>query len=231
MSSTNHYKAPPRKTEDLTYENWKKEVKIWQFQSNLEKPKQGGALYLSLEGKARQTVLAEVDPDEINCDDGVKNILKALDQYYKKDESKSAYSAFDDFIKYRRDPSMSLNEFLIEFNLKCHKIENFDMKLPTGVLAYFLLACVNLSEEKMEICRATCSDFTYEKMRETIEKVGVGSSNTFNDSKIKFASQEQSIPSSSKPLELSNLQIKQEPVFHAEIDAQNLNYSYKSKSI
>lgn len=221
MSSTSHYKAPPRKTEDLTYDNWKKEIGIWEFQSNLEKSKKGGALFLSLEGKARQTVLAEVEVDAINCDDGVTNILGALDRFYKKDESKSAFSAFDDFIKYRRDPGMSLKDYLIEFNLKCHKIENFDMKLPTGVLAYLLLSCANISQEKMEICRATCPELTYEKMKETIEKVGVGtSSSSFNDSKIKFSSQENSgPPSSNKTLDLSTLQIKQEPVFHADMNS------------
>ena len=67
---------------------------------------------------------------------------------------------------------MSLSDYLIEFNLKVHKIENFNMKLPPRVLAYFLLSCVNISEEKMDICRATCSDLTYERMKETIEKIG-----------------------------------------------------------
>ena len=99
----------------------------------VEKVKQGSALYLSLEGKPRQTVLAEVGPSLINCEQGVANIFKALDRYYKKDESKTAYFAFDDFIKYRRASDMSLNDFLIEFNLKYHRLENFNMKLPDGV--------------------------------------------------------------------------------------------------
>ena len=230
MSSTNSYKAPPRKTENLTFENWKKEVAIWEFQTSLEKIKQGGALYLSLEGKARETALAELDPaTQINCNTGVANIMTVLAKFYKKDESKSAYFAFDDFIKYKRDPSVSLKDYLIEFNLKIKTIENFNMKLPSGVLAYFLLSCVNISQEKMEICRATCSDLTYEKMRETIEKVGVGSVTSSSDTKMKFASQEQSASTStsSQPLEMSSLQIKQEPVFHAGTDDQ---YEYFESS-
>ena len=78
MSSSNYYKAPPRKTDDLTYENWKKEVSIWQFQTNVETNKQGGALFLSLEGKPRQTVLAEVTVADINSEQGVSNIFKAV---------------------------------------------------------------------------------------------------------------------------------------------------------
>ena len=219
MSSANYYKAPPRKTDHITYDNWKKEVKIWEFQSNLDNAKRGSALLLSLEGKPRETVLAEVEIDQINCEDGVKNIFIALDRFYKKDEAKSAYFAFDDFVKYKRDPKMSLKDYLIEFNLKQHRIENFNMKLPTGVLAYLLLSCSNISQEKMEICRATCSELTYDKMKETIEKVGVGSSSSntaTNDTTIKFSSQEQVIASSSQAPCISGLQIKQEPAFLAD---------------
>ena len=111
---------------------------------------------------------------------------------------------------------MSLDDYLIEFNLKYHKINNLGMKLPSGVLAYFLLNGANIGQDRMEICRATCSDLTYDKMKDTIEKVGIGSSGSLTDKKTKFTSQEQSVPTLSKNLELSNLQIKQEPAFHAE---------------
>ena len=139
MASNNNFKAPPRKTDDLSYVNWKKEVKIWTHQTKVDEDKRGSVLYLSLEGKPRHTVLAELDPDVINSANGVKEIFKCLDKSYEKDETKSAYSAFDDFIKLRRKASIPLNDFLIDFNLKYHKIENFNMKLPDGVLAYLLL--------------------------------------------------------------------------------------------
>ena len=75
-SSNNGYKAPPRKTDDITYVNWKKEVAIWSFQTSIEQVKQGSALFLSLEGKPRQTVLAEVPVDDINST--IKDIIKKM---------------------------------------------------------------------------------------------------------------------------------------------------------
>ena len=234
MSAGSYYKAPPRKTEEITYENWKKEIIIWQFQSSLDDAKKGSALFLSLEGKARQTVLAEVDTSKINCTDGIKNILTALDKFYKKDSTKSAFAAFDDFIKYQRNPGMSLKDYLIDFNLKYHKMENADMTLPTGVLACMLLNCCNISNEKQEICRATCPELTYEKMKETIEKVGVGSTSSNckqGDSLIKFSSQESMAPCSSKTPDLSGLNIKQEPTFVADVDCtydEEVLYGYNN---
>ena len=46
--------------EGLTYEDWKKELNIWRKFTDLSKQRQGGALFLTLTGKARETVLAEV---------------------------------------------------------------------------------------------------------------------------------------------------------------------------
>ena len=57
-TSINHFKAPPAMRSDLTYTDWKKEVSIWSKFTDLDKKKQGGALFLSLTDKARETVLA-----------------------------------------------------------------------------------------------------------------------------------------------------------------------------
>ena len=214
-SSNNGYKAPPRKTDDITYVNWKKEVAIWSFQTSIEQVKQGSALFLSLEGKPRQTVLAEVPVSDINSTNGIKKIFECLDKFFKKDETKSAYTAFDEFIKFRRNSKSSLKDYLIDFNLKYHKIENFDMKLPDGVLAYLLLTCANLSAEKMEICHATCPSLTYDNMRQTIEKVGVGSLDEKSDKKLTFSTNDQSFAENSTSSS-SGIQIKQEPVYVAD---------------
>ena len=215
-SSNNSYKAPPRKTDDITYVNWKKEVAIWSFQTSIEPVKQGSALYLSLEGKPRETVLAEVSLTDLSSADGIKKIFECLDRYYKKDETKSAFTAFDEFIKFRRSSKTSLKDYLIEFNLKYHRIENFDMKLPDGVLAYLLLTCANISDEKMEICRATCPSLTYDNMRQTIEKVGVGSFNENSDKRLTFSTGSQISNESSSSVHNNAIQIKQEPVYIAE---------------
>ena len=219
------FKAPPRKSEDITYANWKKEIDIWSFQSSLDADKKGSALFLSLEGKARQTVLAELETTAINHADGIKNILTVLDKFYKKDSTNAAGAAFNDFIDYKRDKDVSLEDFLIEFNLKYHRMENSDMKLPTGVLAGFLLRCCNLDAKKEEVCRAACPNWTYDDMKETIENVGVScpSSTNFKEENalIKFSATDRSIPSSSQIPDLSKLQIKQEPAFVAEADVDS----------
>ena len=52
-----NYKAPPVFKEDMSYEAWKKELAIWTTFTDLDKKKQGPAIFLSLNGKLRASFL------------------------------------------------------------------------------------------------------------------------------------------------------------------------------
>ena len=157
--------------EGLPYEDWKKEVKIWMSFTDLAKVKQGGALFLSLEGRNRDAVLAEIDnTDTIHSDAGLNTVIKALDKIYLKDKTESGFEAFDSFIKFRRPQTMSLSDYITDFNIKYSKLKCYEMSLPEGVLAYALLTCANLPPEQEQLCRATCKELTYKEMKQQIER-------------------------------------------------------------
>ena len=118
---------------DLTYTDWNKEVSIWSKFTDLDKKKQVGALFLSLTDKARETVLAEVPEVVYEKDEIVDVILKSLDKLLLKDDSETAFQAFDSFIKFRCPKSMPIDKFLAEFNLKYTKIKGHNMALPETV--------------------------------------------------------------------------------------------------
>ena len=48
-------------------------------------------------------------------------IIELLDKLLLKDDSESAFQAFDNFIKFRRPQSMPIDKFLAEFNLRYTK--------------------------------------------------------------------------------------------------------------
>lgn len=157
--------------DNLIYSDWKKELAIWCSFTELAVKRQGPAIFLTLKGKARETVLAEVPATDINSDDGVKKITASLDNLYVKDESDSAYIAYEHFSRFRRPRSMPISDFMIEFNLRLCNIRAHAMDLPPGVLAYYLLNCANLSSDQKALCRATCRTFTYKDMKAQIERV------------------------------------------------------------
>ena len=156
------YKNPPEMRDGLLYDDWKKELKIWCGFTDLDKKRQGPALFLTLKGKARETVLAAVEADKLQADDGVDKVTNALDKLYKRNDSESAFTAFENFIKFRRHSSMPITDYIIEFNIRLSKIKSHKMDLPDGVLANYLLQCANLTEDQTSLCRATCEKLTYE---------------------------------------------------------------------
>lgn len=170
-TSKQSFNSPPVMRTDLLYTEWKTELDIWSDFTDLTAERQGGALFLTLTGKARQAVLSGVPREKIKSASGLKAITDCLDELYEKDKSQSGYAAYDDFTNYRRSATTNIQDYLVEFNLKYNKIKIFDMKLPDGVLAYYLLKCANLSEEQTNMCKATCATLTYKDMRKQIEKI------------------------------------------------------------
>ena len=73
--------------EGISYSEWKKELEIWSDFTDLGKEKQGGAVFLTLSGKARQAVLSGVTRDKIKSDKGLDEILECLDGLYQLDVS------------------------------------------------------------------------------------------------------------------------------------------------
>lgn len=194
MASMNT-KQPPLMRDGLAYAEWKKELDIWSDFTDLDSCRQGGALFLTLTGKAREAVLSGVPREKIKSEKGLEEITLCLDELYEKDKSQSAFAAYDDFTNYRRSRNTTIQDYIVEFNLKYNKIKVHDMELPDAVLAYYLLKCANLPDELNNICKATCTDLSYKNMRTQIEKVTSNmkhtSSENSNDVHPQYYSQEE----------------------------------------
>ena len=113
-----NFKNPPEMRDDLLYEDWKLELEIWCSFTDLGKKRKGPAIFLTLKGKACETILAEVKPADLTSDNGVTKITDALDKLYVKNKSETAYTAFENFSKFKRPSNMSIEDYMIEFNLK-----------------------------------------------------------------------------------------------------------------
>ena len=97
------YFSPPTLLKDK-YSTWKKEMQIWEMATSLEKTKRAPIVFLSMEGKARETIL-ELDTAVLNSEDGMKNLYEKLDTL--EDINQSAFQAYEIFEGYRRPPETS----------------------------------------------------------------------------------------------------------------------------
>ena len=161
---------PPVLESEDSYIEWINDLKIWQLFTDLPKAKQGPAVYLSLTGRARECV-RDLTPAQISAETGVANITAKLDAIFKKDQNTRAYMAFKEFYDFKRSSGVSITDFIVRFEYLYHKLQGFDMKLPEGVKAFFLLNAANVSEDNEKLARATVGDLTYDNMKSKIQKI------------------------------------------------------------
>ena len=191
------YKAPPILSKSISYENWLKEIKIWQQFTNLSANKQGPAIFLTLEGKSREAIL-ELDIEKIGSETGVDHVTSKLNTLYSRDKIQTAYESYDRFEKFQRSPDMSISDFIIEFERLLSKTKSYGTTMSSDILAYRVLKSANISEQHEQLARATVADFTYEEMKDKLKKI-------FGDR-------------SSSSSDFGSVAVKSEPVYEAEHD-------------
>ena len=128
------------------YASWRKEMVIWEMATNLDKDKMAPNVFLFLPETAKKAIL-EIDPKELNKNDGLTKMYTKLDTLYKEDETQAALICYDKFERYSRPQEMTINNYLIEFERMVAQLKIHKIVLPEPVLAYRALRSANLSDE------------------------------------------------------------------------------------
>jgi len=182
-------KNPPTfNPEGDDYLSWKKDIAVWKVIVGDDKKKQSGAaVYLSLQGTARDAV-RDVDIDVLQTDTGLEDLIKLLDAVFLKDMSTQAFCAFRDFVEYKRSSGETFATFIVEFEKRYRKITQYKMELPTGAKAYFALQAANLTTDNERLARTTAK-LDYDDMKKQIQKV-FGDTVGFGDNTLPVKSEE-----------------------------------------
>ena len=210
MASAGSYRTPPKFSENKPYSRWVDEIKVWQTVTELEPKKQGPAIALSLpeDSTVRDKVFSELGVDILNSDDGVKQLLLYLDKIYKQDELSTAYEAYTSFDRFKKTSTMSMENYLIDFDKLYNRTRKYTMTLPEAVLAFKLLEGANLShkDRQLVLTGVNYSDVNhlYKQMCQSLKKF--------------FG--KQSLPES----DISSVDIKIEPTFMTQ-DNEEAYYS------
>ena len=150
-----------------SYLNWKNDVEVWCLLT--EKTKQGPAVYISLQGDAKEAVRS-IPVADLAKEDGVKKIIDELDKIYLKDETTRAFCAIKSFIEYRRTQEQTFTKFMVEFNNRLREVKKHNLDFDDGILAFFLLMAANLTEDHERLVRATAT-LTFQDMKDKLQKV------------------------------------------------------------
>ena len=95
--------------------------------------------------------------------------------------------AFDKFENFRRSDEI-ITDYINTFEWLNNQIKHFEMKVPTGVLAYKVLKNAELSNEKQQLTQATVVFLTYENTKKQLKTIfdSYTSSQSSEDIDVKF---------------------------------------------
>ena len=169
MSRNN--KGPPVLKEDRSYSQWKHELSAWVLLTDLEKKKQGIAVYLNgLEGKYKE-LISKLPIADLNKDEGVTLITNALYIYCESNEAQRAYTTYEKLHTFRRSSETPISESLLSFDSLVCDMKAMKIELPTTVLAYHVLIAMNIGEDNEKLARATVSALEYPNMVTKIKAI------------------------------------------------------------
>ena len=152
------------------FEEWLHETEIWQCLTDLDKDKQGPAIYLSLDEKIRK-ICSDIKVKDLNSENCVDILVNKLQCLFPKDINQAAYVAYDKCETFKRPINMSMVYFINEFERLYNNIKKFEMELPAGVLAYRLLKSAEISEDKQQLIRATLTSFSHERIKRQLKAI------------------------------------------------------------
>ena len=127
-------------------------------------------LFLSLNGKVRQAY-ASLSKEELNKEDGLDKLVKKLRELYCASQDQAMYSAYEKFETFQRPETMTITEYINEFEHLNQKLVTYKITLPSAVLAYQLLKNENLPKDKRDLARATVAELTYDAMKTKIKAI------------------------------------------------------------
>ena len=163
-------KVPPQLLCEAEYEAWKKDIEIWCLLTDLEKKKQALAIHLGLTGRARM-VSSEISVADLSKDDGVETLIDKLDALFLLDKGRRQFNAYQKLYNLRRKSSVSIAEFIVEFEHEYHSFTKQGLTLPDTVIAFMLLASCSLEDKEIQVVMSGLPDVDYKHMKSALKRI------------------------------------------------------------
>lgn len=138
-----------------SYEQYKKELEVWQLIID-DEVKEGPIVYRSLQSNYKaKSAISELTADEIGAKGGLKLILAKLDDVYSTEENLRIITCLERFETFKRNPSMNMTSFILEFERLHSQLKSHKITYPDGVLAYRIMKGASISSEHEQLLCAT----------------------------------------------------------------------------
>ena len=195
MSSSVKVKVPRFDSVKKPYKRYKEDVETWCIISGV--PVKEQALFLAYElpeddpSDIKNKVFLELGRSELHDDNGVKNYLQYMDGLFEIDDLSEHYDDYVKFETFKRDKSVSVANFVNEFETLHNIVKKRDMDYSKIILGFKLLdaACISAADRKFVLSGVNFKEKAtfYEQVKSSLRKYissgcaysGEGSSTSF----------------------------------------------------
>ena len=131
---------------ETTFRNYEKNVRFWEFETDVPPVKRGVKLLRHLEGQARMAV-EEMSFEEIACEKGVQNVMERLREYFLPHLEVSLPRAFEAAVYGTpRQPKEGFSEYLARTDKAFSRLRKEGVELPDGAQGYIIYRQASLTE-------------------------------------------------------------------------------------
>ena len=138
----------PKLTEDVDYETWRKDVKIWDRLSPESADRKAMIIHLTLSGKAKM-ISDQIPLEELASKDGVDILLAKLDSFYLPDKDQRQFLAYNRLHDLVRSSDTPLHTFVCNFEHEYYKHKQQGMPVAEAQIINVLIRACNLPDEKV----------------------------------------------------------------------------------
>ena len=162
---------PEPLTDDTDFNEWCRDIEVWEIATEYAKDKWGALIYRALEGKAKRCC-RNIPISDIKGETGYETIMNKLKELYGMDEGLYRFQAIERFEEFVRPEDMTVLDFINEWESYYDKVEQIGkIKLPEDYLAYKLFKAVRISDENKLLTRATITNFKISEAKEKMKAI------------------------------------------------------------
>ena len=140
--------APPIYSKNVNYKVWKNKLDMWKIVCVIPRKEQGIIVLLQSIGDNKKAKKAVSTLTVQNKETGLNVLIEKLDNAFKNEIVEDTYSIYLKFTDLKKQPSMSMNDYIIEFENLNHEMNIHNMALPDTVLAFKMLEGAMLNDNQ-----------------------------------------------------------------------------------
>lgn len=131
---------------ETTFRQFEKAVRLWEFESDIPAKKRGSKLIRALTGAAKLAT-EDLEFEAITAEDGVKNVMSRLREFFTPHLEVSLPRAFESAVYgQQRQPKESFIEYIARAERNFANLRKEGVELPDGAQGYILYRQAGLNE-------------------------------------------------------------------------------------